>query len=72
VIAFSRDTPGIGLKNPNAVPLYTSPAVPLSDAKIDEIGATIFSADFLDVEEVFANRDFARAIEAAHKIGGTE
>ncbi|MEN9885551.1 MAG: hypothetical protein RL758_129 [Pseudomonadota bacterium] len=51
---------------------YTSPhpaqRKPLTDEEIDAIGAKIFSADFLDVEEIHANRDIARAIEAAHGI----
>jgi len=54
------------------VSLYTTPPAaqrkPLTDEQIDAIGAKIFNADFLDVEEIHANRDIARAIEAAHGI----
>ena len=51
----------------NPVAIYTRPAVPLSDEQIAEItvdfyGSAIHEDDY----------GFARAIEAAHKIGGAE
>ena len=47
-------------------PLFTRPAVPLSDEQIDATAARFWSEDGIDPVP------FARAIEAAHKIGGAE
>jgi hypothetical protein len=67
VFAFKRNTPGIGLGNPDATPLYTTPPaaqrqwVGLTDEQIDKL--------FGDGPYVPAMllRDVARAIEAKLK-----
>jgi hypothetical protein len=78
VIAFSRDTPGIGLKNPNAVPLYTRPAVPLADER-ERLCAAIDAADYKAREDdyIMDSDDCIKVIRGTwnpprDKIGGAE
>jgi hypothetical protein len=67
VFGFKRDTPGIGLGNPDATPLYTAPpqCQPLTQAQIDAIGSEWVGYPSYDDEF----RWFAREIERKHGIG---
>lgn len=78
LFAFNRDTPGIGLKNPKAVPLYTHPKEwqELSDDKISELSFKYVDYDLFDEGEYGMQcsvyvEEFARAIEQALKEKNT-
>ena len=70
VFAFERDTPGIGLGNPDATPLYTTPPaaqrqwVGLTDEEIDKHLSE-------DAQGDCEMHEFARAIEAKLKEKNT-
>jgi hypothetical protein len=74
VFAFERDTPGIGLGNPDATPLYTTPPaqpapVPLTDKQIEHLWETRVSQPCPSYPlEKSDWVQFARAIEASHGI----
>lgn len=54
---------------PPQVVYYTSPQrKPLTDEQISAIEQGIWNPEFFDEVEIQANREFARAIEAAHGI----
>jgi hypothetical protein len=74
VFAFKRDTPGIGLRNPDAVPLYAKPQpqrewVGLTDEEIIDV---LHPLVLLDLADEQTDYEIARAIEARlrEKNGG--
>jgi len=69
VFGLKRDTPGIGLGNPDATPLYTTPPQrqPLTEEELKKL--------WYGTERImgwYSFEEIARAIERAHGIGGGE
>lgn len=68
MVVMHKDGGDVLIGNPQ--PLYTTPQPrkPLTDEQIEQIENGIWRPEFFDDVEREANREFAKAIEAAHGI----